>query len=179
MKNAIAKLLFTILILTSCAVLTRSQTVCDLSSKSAPLFFNLQIGMSPVQTRSAVGNSLKIKIKKRGERTFFQNFIKKPAPVNLSGVRALYLRFYNLKLYQIEIFYESRQDLKTLEEIKNALSAQFDFSIENWETVNNSAKINCGELSLAADYVLNPRIELTDEIVLARMKDLREKDKNK
>jgi hypothetical protein len=32
--------------------------------------------MSPEQTQAVFGRELKIKIKKRGERTFFQNYIK-------------------------------------------------------------------------------------------------------
>jgi len=176
MKNAAAKLVLLITILFGCAALSNAQTICDLSSKSAAFFLDLQTGMSPAQVQNIVGNAVKIKIKKRGERTFFQNFIKKPAPDSLKGIRALYLRFYDLKLYQIEIFYEPRPDLQTLDEIKHALSVQLKFPFENWGTKNNSAKIKCGEISLAADYVLNPRIELTDETVLVQIEALREKD---
>ena len=133
--------------------------------------------MSPDQTRNVFGKDLKIKIKKNGERTFFQNFIKKSAPVSLRGVRALYLRFFDRRLYQIEIFYEPRQDLRTLEDITNALSSQSNFPISDWKIKNNRAAINCGEISLAADNILNPRIELTNETIRAKVKESREKDK--
>lgn len=148
-----------------------------MSRRTAPLTLDLQIGMSPEQTQTVFGKALKIKIKKNGERTFFQNYIKKPAPESLSGVRALYLRFYDRKLYQIEIFYEPRQDSKTLEEFLNPLATQFDLPVAGWRIKNNRAAIKCGEISLVADYVLNPRIELTDETVLAAIEKLREKDK--
>jgi len=177
-KNAIAKstaaFLFSLVVAVTCA----AQETCELSSKTAPLFLNLQIGMSPDETRSVFGKDLKIKIKKNGERTFFQNFIKKPAPNSLRGVRALYLRFYDRRLYQIEIFYEPRQDLQTLENITNALSSQLNFPISDWEIKNNRAEIICGEISLVADNILNPRIELTNETIRVKVKESR-KEKQK
>lgn len=177
MPNAVAKLIFTIFIFSVCALTVSAQTDCDLSAKNVALFLNLQIGMSPAQAQSVVGKSVKIKIKKRGFHTVFKNFIKKPAPESLRGVRALYLRFFDLKLYQIEIFYEPRPDLKTLGEVENALAAQLDFPVADWQMTNNFAEIKCGAISLAADNILNPRIELTDETVQAQIENSREKDK--
>lgn len=153
-----------------------AQERCELEAKTAPLLLNLRLGMSPEQAQSVFGKDLKIKIKKNGERTFFQNYIKKPAPNSLRGVRALYLRFFNRRLYQIEIFYEPRQDLRTLANIVDALSRQLEFPASNWKIENNLAEIRCGETLLVADHILNPRIELTDEIVRAKIKELREKD---
>jgi hypothetical protein len=169
----IAAFLFTLLL----ASAATAQENCELKSKTAPLLLNLQIGMSPEQTQAIFGRDLKIKIKKRGERTFFQNYIKKPAPASLRGVRALYLRFFDRLLYQIEIFYEPRADLKTLEDITEALSSQLSFSVSDWKIENNLAEILCGETSLVADNVLNPRIELTDETIRAEVEAAREKDK--
>ncbi|MCY7345424.1 MAG: hypothetical protein LH614_04315 [Pyrinomonadaceae bacterium] len=177
MKNALAKLIFVILFSLVFIVAGTAQTNCEFNSKPAPLLLNLQTGMSPEQAQSVFGKALKIKIKKNGERTFFQNYIKKPAPDVLRGVRALYLRFYDRKLYQIEIFYEPRNDLKTLEEVVNALSAQFNLPVADWQIKDNRAQINCGEIALVADYILNPRIELTDEIVRAAIEKSRKKDK--
>lgn len=159
------------------AVVCAAQDTCEFSSKSAPLVLNLQIGMSPAQTQTAVGKDVKIKIKKSGERTFFQNYIKKPAPSSLRGVRALYLRFFDRRLYQIEIFYEPRQDLRTLENIADALSSQLNFPGSDWKIENNRAEIICGEISLVADNILNPRIDLTYETVRAKIEELRAKDK--
>ena len=176
MKNRIAKSLIAVLILFAGVFASEAQTACGLSGKSAPLLLNLQTGMSPEQARGVFGTALKIKIKKRGTRTFFQNYIKKSAPESLRGVRALYLRFYDLKLYQIEIFYESRTDLPNLEAIKNALSAPLDLP-DFWQTKNQRVRIDCGAISLVADNVLNPRVELTDEMVRAEIEARREKDK--
>jgi len=177
-KTALAKstavVLFSLVFAVACVA---AQETCELASKRAPLLLNLQIGMSPEQARNVFGKDLKIKFKKKGERTFFQNFIKKPAPNSLRGVRALYLRFFDRRLYQIEIFYEPRPDLGTLENIADVLSSQLNFPASNWKIENNLAEIVCGEISLVADNILNPRIELTDETVRAKIEEAREKDK--
>lgn len=173
MKNRAAKSF--LIILTLFAVNAAAQADCNLQGKSAALFFNLQVGFSPAEAQNLVGKSLKIKIKKRGERTVFQNFIKKSAPENLRGVRALYLRFFDLKLYQIEIFYEPRLDLKSLEDIKIELSRQLDLDVSEWRTKNNRIRIECGGVSISADNVLNPRIELTDETIRAQVEESRKK----
>ena len=177
MKNVCAKSLFTISMLPVCAAFGTAQTTCDLASKTAPLLLALPIGASPERTQAIFGKDLKIKIKKRGERTFFQNYIKKPAPDSLRGVRALYLRFFDHRLYQIEIFYEPRVDLPTLAKIVETLSPQLDLPAADWQVKDNRARIKCGEISLVTDYILNPRIELTDETVRAAVEQSRKKDK--
>jgi hypothetical protein len=177
MKNRSAKSAIVFLFSLLLAVAVMAQEPCKLTSKTAPLLLNLQVGMSPEQAQAVFGRDLKIKIKKKGERTFFQNYIKKPAPQSLRGVRALYLRFFDRSLYQIEVFYEPRRDLNALENITNALSQQLSFSASDWKIKNNRAEINCGEISMVADNVLNPRIELTDETIRARIKEARDKDK--
>lgn len=177
MKIAAAKSLLIILFSLCLAGFGTAQTTCDLASKSAPLLLSLQIGMSPEQAQAIFGKALKIKIKKNGERTFFQNYIKKPAPESLRGVRALYLRFFDRKLYQIEIFYEPQVELKSLEVVTAELAAQLNLPIPDWEIKSNSAEIKCGEISLVTDYILNPRIELTDETIRAAIESLRKKDK--
>jgi hypothetical protein len=172
MKSAVLFLIFLLWATTIAA-----QERCELKSKTASLLLNLKLEMSPEQAQSVFGKSLKIKIKKKGERTFFQNYIKKPAPNSLRGVRALYLRFFDRRLYQIEVFYEPRPDLKTLENIADALSSQLNFPNSDWKIENNRAEKICGETSLVADNILNPRIELTNETVRAKIKEAREKDK--
>ena len=176
MKTAAAKSFAAVLFVLAFAAACAAQQPCELASKTAPLLLDLQIGMSPEQARIVFGKNLKIKIKKKGERTFFQNFIKKPAPDSLRGVRALYLRFFDRRLYQIEIFYEPRTDLRTIEKVADALSRQLNFPISDWQIENNRAEIVCGETSLVADYILNPRIELTDETVRVEVEATREKD---
>lgn len=179
MKNAAAKSLLTIILALSGASGGTAQTSCDLTSKTAPLLLNLLIGSSSEQARNAFGRDLKIKIKKKGARTFFQNYIRKPAPESLRGVRALYLRFFNDRLYQIEIFYEPRRDLPTLETVIGALSNQLNLPAAEWKTQGVRAAINCTDQSLVADYVLNPRVQLTEETIRAAIELKREKDRKK
>ncbi len=155
----------------SCA----AQEICD--SSNAPTLLNLKLGMSPEQTQNIFGRDLKIKVKKKGQRTFFQNFIEKNAPNSLSGVRAIYLRFFDGRLYQIEIFYENRGSSPTLETFVGEFSAKTN--LPAWKIENGKAKINCGEFSIAADRILNPRIELTDEIARAQVEAIREKENKK
>jgi hypothetical protein len=171
-----AAIFFSLMILLSAV---SAQENCELAGKSAPLLLNLQIGMSPEQSQSVFGKILKIKAKKKGERTFFQNFVKNPAPQSLNGVRALYLRFLDGKLYQLEIFYEPRRDLNSVESIAAALSAQLNFSPVLWQTKNKRAELKCREISLTADNVLNPRIELTNETIRLEIEKSRENAKKK
>ena len=175
MKNLFAKAIFVVLFSFVSAAILAAQEVCELGSKTAPLLLNLKVGMSPEQAQSVFGRALKIKVKKKGERTFFQNYIKDPAPTPLVGVRALYLRFFDGELYQIEIFYERRENFNSLDETMNRLAEQFAFPASVWKIEYDRAEINCSEISLITDYVLNPRIQLTNETIRARVEEAREK----
>jgi hypothetical protein len=167
MKSIVLILLFLF-----CAIPCAAQASCDL--QNAPTLLNLRLGFSIEQTKSVFDRDLKIKIKKKGQRTFFQNFIEKPAPNSLSGVRAIYLRFFDGKLYQIEIFYENRNDWQTLENFTADFSAKTNLPV--WNIENGKAKIDCSIFSIVADRLLNPRIELTDETVRAQVEAIREKE---
>ena len=179
MKNRFAKSIAAVFISIFFVASGAAQEPCELESKTAPLTLKLRLGMSPEQARAVFGKDLKVKAKKRGERTFFQNYIKKPAPASLNGVRALYLRFFDGALYQIEIFYEPKPSLKTLEDVADALTAQFNLPAAVWKIENKQARIICGDASLVADYILNPRVELTNEPIRAEVERLREESKEK
>ena len=153
------------------SVTVAAQEKCD--AESAPALQNLRLGMSPADVRGVLGQNLKIKIKLKGQQTFFENFIKKPAPDSLSNIRAIYLRFFDGRLYQIEFFYEEESKWRTLEELVSDLSAKHGFPAAAWEIQYGIAEINCGEFSIIADYVLNPRIQITDEAVRAKVEELR------
>lgn len=170
MKSAV---LFLCLLIFSMPCAARE--TCDL--RAAPILLGLKLEMSPDAVQNVFGRDLKIKVKKKGQRTFFQNYIKKPAAGSLLGVRAIYLRFFNARLYQIEIFYENRQDLKTLENITAALAAQLNFPASDWQIKNNRAANECGEISLVADAVLNPHIEITNETIRTAVEESRQKDR--
>lgn len=179
MKNAFVKSIVSLIFILVSVLACAAQNGCDLTTKNAPLFYGLKLEMLPEEVRNVFGQALKIKIKNKGERGFFQNFIEKSAPDTLRGVRALYLRFFDGKLYQIEIFYENKNEWKTLENLTDSLSADFDFPVSEWKFEPNRARAVCGENSLAADKILNPRAELTDETLRAKVEELRRKESKK
>lgn len=164
------KIFFTLLLLTlplTCA----AQEKCGLTTIDAPEFFGLRLNMTPANVKTVFGKKLKIGVRKQG--TFFQNFIKKPPPAFLPGVRALYLRFFDYRLYQIEIFYAGENKTagfspQTLAEFVRVLTADKNLPNEFWKNENGKLRLNCAGFSLLADNVLNPRIELTDNILKAR-----------
>lgn len=145
------------------AVSISAQEKCELSVNAAPQLFNLKLGMSGAEAKRAVGNRLNIKNTKTG--TFFQNFIKNSPPPNLNGIRAVYLRFFESKLYQIEIFYANENAV--LENVVRDFSAKENLPFNFWKTEYGIANLNCGEFSVIIDNFLNPRIQLTDEIIFA------------
>ena len=179
MKNRLAKSVLLILVLLCVTHTGTARNVCDLASPTAPLLLNLRVGMSPEQARAVFGKALKVKAKSRGEHTFFQNYIKKKPPELLRGVRALYLRFFDNRLYQIEVFYESRPDLSNLETTVGELSAQLNLPVADWRRNYDQSEIKCGEFALIADFVLNPRVQLTDETIRATVEAAREKTAKK
>lgn len=152
-----------------------AQNTCDASLQNAPALFGLKLGMSPVAAQSVFGKDLKIKNKRSGEYTFFENFIERKAPASLSNIRAVYFRFFDNSLYQIEIFYENENAAQTLEDFINLQSAKLNLPAA-WKIEYGIARLSCGEFALAADNFLNPRLELTDEITLARVEAKRKKD---
>ena len=154
-----------------------AQEKCDL--ENAPPLFNLNLGMSSEQAQAALGKSLKIKIKKNSQRSFFENFINKSAPDTLAGVRAIYLRFLDDRLYQIEIFYEEKSEWRTLEDFIENFSEKNGIQVSDWKIEYGIAELNCGEFSITTDKVLNPRVQLTDEILGAKVEELRKQKDNK
>ncbi len=179
MNNTFAKLILSFLTVFTCVNLAPSQGLCEFSSNGAPLLLNLRPGMSSEQVQSALGKSPKVKVKKDGERIFFQSYAEKSAPTALKNVNAFYLRFFDRQLYQIEVFYNTEPDLSSLELITQSLSNQLNFPLENWQIKNNRAAANCDEHSLKADNILNSHIELTDETVRRKVEAIRKRDQSK
>jgi hypothetical protein len=143
---------------------------------NAPRLQGLSLGMAPAEVQSVFGQDLKVKVKADGDRSFFQNYIEKAARGSLGGVRALYLRFLDGRLYQIEIFYEERADVPTLESFVANLSVQMNFPADvNWQFEKSRARLDCGTFTLVADKPLNPRVELTDPAKLAEAAAKRKK----
>jgi hypothetical protein len=162
-----------LLLLAPCA----AQEPCDLKLNQSPAVQGLRLEMSPEEVQSVLG--LKVKVsKKTGEGVFFQNFIKDAPPASLNGVRAIYLRFFDRKLYQIEIFYESRAEWQTLDDFLNSFAAKLNLANLEWQSVKGKRQIVCDGFTIAADNVLNPRIELTDNAGRARFDDAKKQKSN-
>lgn len=157
------------------ASFSAAQETCILTAENAPPLFNLKLGNTPEQAREILNRKFKIKNKRKGEYTFFQNYIKKDSPAVINGIRAFYLRFYDGRLYQIEFFFEEQNRLKTLEDFVNFQTANLNLPPTFWKIEYGIAKIDCGGFTIQADSALNPRIEITDEAVRAEVEEIREK----
>ncbi len=167
MFGAKSLILFCLLVIISLSV--PAQENCSQITTNSSFFLSLQPGMNVVEVNQKLGRSVQIKIKNNDDYRFFQNYIDRQPPNNLSGVRAFYLRFFEKKLYQIEVFYEENKypsDLKSFTEI---ISNQLNLPLSDWKFAHRQAVLKCGEISLKVDYQLNPRIELTDETILKKV----------
>jgi hypothetical protein len=147
-----------IILLSVLSISVSAQTKCELPLDSAPKLFNLRLGMTGTEAKTAVSGKLNIKNKKEG--VFFQNYIKKSSPSNLPELRAIYLRFFDSKIYQIEIFYEQKP--QEIEEFVKTFSDKINLGFELWKIKNGIAELECDGFSIISDSYLNPRIELTD-----------------
>ena len=172
MRFGLIKLIFVFSILAA-ANFVAAQEKCGLNLADAPAIKNLRLGMSPPEASAALGGALKIKNISGGDYRFFQNYIKDAPPAALAGVRAVYLRFFDNKLYQIEIFYQERSKDKSLENFLAELSANFNLPPSLWKIEYGQARIECGGFSMTADDVLNPRLQLTDEAIRAKVTEKR------
>ena len=157
-------------------VFIAAQENCVLSPENAPSLFNLKLGNTPEQAKNILNGKFKIKNKRKGEYTFFQNFIKDEPPAVINGIRAFYLRFYDGRLYQIEFFYDEQNRLKTLEDFVDFQTSNLNLPPSFWNIKYGIAKIDCGGFSIQADSALNPRIEITDEIIRAEVEAKRVND---
>lgn len=153
-----------------------SQENCVQITNTSEILLNLKLEMTVDEVNQKFG-SFKIKIKNSDDYRFFQNYIDRKPPKDLNGVRAIYLRFFNKKLYQIEVFYEENKyptDIKNFAEI---ISTQLNLPIADWKFANRQGVLNCGETSIKADYQLNPRIELTNEAIRKQVDEANKKTK--
>lgn len=155
----------------------RAQETCPQFTDTSEVLLNLRLGMTAQEVRNSFGGKLGIKTNKKGDYRFFQNYIKKNPPNNLGGVRAMYLRFFEQKLYQAEIFYEENKypaDIKNFSEI---VSNQLNLPVADWKIAHRQAVFTCGENTLEIDYQLNPRVELTDETIRKQVDEINKKKK--
>jgi len=156
-----------------------AQEPCNKSLNEAPPLFGLRLGMSFAEAQAVLGRGIKLPRKKSGEGSFFQNFIDQPAPGNLTGVRALFLRLFNHRIYQIEIFYEDGGQSVKLEDFINRLSATLPLPASAWTFEKGQAIMDCGSFTARADTILNPHVELTDNAASAEFQKKREDGRKK
>ncbi|MEO6588110.1 MAG: hypothetical protein ABIP06_02170 [Pyrinomonadaceae bacterium] len=176
MKSFSVKLLLVILFLTSFLSSVQAQETCAWTKTSANIALNLRLGMTTAEVNAALGGKPKIKNKTRGEYRFFQNYIDDKPPAKLRNVRALYVRFFDGQLYQAEIFYDESFS-PSLENFAALIAQQYSFSLTDFKAEKTKLIVRCGENTLAADDVLNPRIELTNEPILEKTNKLNEAKK--
>src|SRR5690349_9257984 len=119
-------LLFCLLVIISFSV--SAQENCSSIPKSS-IFLNLQLGMNVAEVNQKLGGAVQIKIKNNDDYRFFQNYIDRQPPNNLSGVRAFYLRFFEKKLYQIEVFYEENKFPSDLKSFTETISDQLNLPL--------------------------------------------------
>lgn len=169
MKLFSAKLLILFGLLVTYSIFALAQENCSPILPASGMLLNLQLGMPVEEVSYKLGKDLKIKTKSNGDYRFFQNYVDKTPPNNLSGVRAFYLRFFEKKLYQIEVFYEESKYPSDLKKFAEIVSNQLKPPLPDWEFAHRQAVLKCGETSLKIDYQLNPRVELTDETILQKV----------
>jgi hypothetical protein len=170
----LAKLIFTISAVLILHVIALSQQPCSKTVSQAPPMFGFTLGMSFENFRSVLGRTLKIKPKKNGEGSFFLDFNEQPPPDNLIGVKAAYVRFFNGNVYQIEVFYNDKDQAIKLEDFTNHLSVDFGLPSQAWSVKSGQAEMNCDGFMLTADVILNRHIELTDVAAKAEFDKKRE-----
>lgn len=151
----------------------KAQEECTLTEP--PPLFNLRLGMTVPEVNAALSGDLKVKAKPEGERSFFKNWIKKEAKGKLAGMRAIYLRFFDGRLYQIELFYQEEHGWVDLESMLGDLTSRSGFPREFWKVKNGYAKAECEGFSLDADKVLGAHFQITDDAVIAAVEESRKK----
>lgn len=154
-----------------------AQETCTQITQTADVLLNLQLGMSVEEVSNKLGKNLGIKTKKKGDYRYFQNYINKKPPSNLTDIRAFYLRFFEKKLYQAEIFYVENKYPSEIKKFAEIISTQLNLPLTDWKFANKQGVLQCGENSVTADYQLNPRIELTNEAIKKKVDEINKKTK--
>lgn len=155
----------------------QAQENCTQFTKTSDILLNLQLGMTAEEVTNKIGKNLGIKTNKKDDYRFFQNYINKKPPQNLTGVRAIYLRFFEKKLYQLEIFYDENKYPSDLKNFSEVASTQLNLSVADWKIAHRQAVFKCGDVSLEIDYQLNPRVELTNEPIQKQVDEINKKKK--
>ena len=153
-----------------------SSAQCDLVIEDSPKMVGLRLGMTAAEVNAALGGAAKVKVKTDGQYSYFKSYLKKGKSKGvLTGARAFYVRFYNKRLYQVEIFYHRDYRWNSLESLISDYSSESGFPFEYWKTKHGYATAKCDSFTVKADYILNPHLEISNEAVV----DAIEKEKKK
>lgn len=125
--------------------------------------------MTPDEVNAVLSGAARVKVKKDSRYTFFKNYLKNNAKGVLSGARAFYIRFYERRVYQIELFYNRGYRWQELKTFVGDYSNSAGIALENFEFKNGYATAECVGFTIKADYILNPHIEITDDVVKERV----------
>lgn len=179
MKSFYARSAILVWFLAGFSAFVSAQENCVPILRTSDDLLNLQLGMTVDEVRNKFGNVLQLKTKSDGDYRFFQNYIGKNPPKNLSEVRAIYLRFFEKRLYQIEIFYAENKYPSEIKAFAEIISNRLSLPLANWRFAHRQAVLKCAERLLLADYQLNPRIELTNETVRLKVAEAGKTEKEK
>jgi hypothetical protein len=158
----LTKLIFIWVVTGTCSFPILAQLQCAMTVAEAPSISAFKLGMSFSDVQQTLAPAIKVKPSKTGDGTVFESFAEQPAPQDLSGINAFWLRLANNKVYQVEVAYSDASGPERIEDLTARLSAQFRLPVNAWKIKNNLARLDCGEFVLTADTILNPHIELTD-----------------
>lgn len=151
----------TLLVIFAAAAGLAAQTAeCALGVDAAPALRGLRLGMSPAEAGRATG--LGVGVGKDGSGTYFKNYIKRRAKGRMRGTRAVYLRFYKNRLFEIEFFLEPEEGRPTLAGFVREYSDRHGLDPDIWRIEHGYAGAVCAGFTLEADQILNPHIQLTD-----------------
>ena len=140
----------------------QAQEKCAKTLAESPSVLGLKLGMSYQELSTALGPTAKVKPSKSGEGSIFLSYAEQPAPANLKDVRAMYIRMFESKAYQIEVFYQENQRDAKVEAVTAQLSQTFGLPSAAWTVKYNKAAMKCDGFSITADTILGTHIELTD-----------------
>jgi len=166
-----------LLVLSIAVCAAKAQQPCSMSIADSPSITGLKLGMPIADLTSVIGPAIKFKPTKTGEGVFFQNFIEQEPPPKLTGTRTMYVRYFNGKVYQIEIFLDDKDQPSKLEEFTNRLSTYYELPREAWTVKNDRAEMDCGSFRVNADAILNRHIELTDAAAFAEFDQKKQRSK--
>ncbi|MDH3493259.1 MAG: hypothetical protein OEM82_06885 [Acidobacteriota bacterium] len=143
---------------------------CTVTTGESPKLVNLRLGMSPEEVNAALGGASTVKVKKDTRYTHYRRFKKGKAKGQLAGVKTFWIRFFEKRVYSIEVFFHEYGNFQDVEYLAKRYSAAHDFAYENFEVKYGYARAECEGFSVKADYILDPHIEISDTNVVESLK---------